>query len=228
MTSVLDNPIWNALTSGTEKYSQGNDRVRYMNRSMGLFVGFQSYSEAAWSDLDKWFSQGDSIILFTTGEQAIPKSWIIKLKRPIAQMVFEGDTALPPDAHGKAVPLSKANVPAMLEITALTNPGPFFAKTIELGYYEGIFEGEKLVAMTGQRLHPDPYVEVSAVCTHPDFVGKGLAAELLRNQIRCILAESKIPFLHVNRDNYGAIRLYEKLGFKRRREMRVYFLEKAI
>lgn len=226
MPPVLDNPIWNALNSGSKDHAWGNDRVRYMHRDKGLFVGFDSYNGAAWADLDDWFHKGDSIILFTRGEVTIPMCWNIKLQRAISQMVFGSKEAPGPEENPRSVPLSAGNVPAMLALTSLTNPGPFFIKTIELGYFEGIFQEGRLAAMTGQRLHPDPYVEVSAVCTHPDFLGKGFATELVRNQIRCILGESKIPFLHVYPDNYGAIRLYEKLGFSLRREMRVYFLEK--
>lgn len=227
MTSVLDNPIWNALNSGSKDHARGNARVSYMQRDKGLFVGFDSYTSDAWADLDLWFHKGDSIILFTPGEVAIPESWTIKLQRPISQMVFDSTKASAPEDNPRSVPLSASNVPEMLALTALTNPGPFFTKTIELGYFEGIFQGGRLAAMTGQRLQPDPYVEVSAVCTHPDFLGNGFAAELVLNQIQCILGESKTPFLHVYPDNFGAIKLYEKLGFRLRKEMRVYFLEKA-
>ncbi len=227
MTSVLDNPIWNALTSGSAAHARGNDRVRYMDREKGLFVGFRSYSEDEWRDLDAWFTKGDSIILFTAEERVIPESWEVKIDKALSQMVLDPDAVLPQAGQTKARPLSETNVSAMLEITSLTNPGPFFQKTIELGFYEGIFEGNRLAAMVGQRLRPDPYVEISAVCTHPDFLGKGYAATLLRNQIEKILKESKTPFLHVFPDNVRAIQLYERLGFRARREMRVYFLKKA-
>ncbi len=227
MASVLDNPIWHALNSGSKDHSRGNHRVRYMQRDKGLFVGFRSYTEAAWADLEGWIDEGDSIILFTPGEVAIPAPWSTKFHRPISQMVFDSKEVPPPEKHPRSVPLSAADVPAMSSLTSLTNPGPFFAKTIELGYFGGIFQEGRLAAMTGQRLRPDPYVEVSAVCTHPDFLGRGFASELVRNQVRSILDESKIPFLHVHRDNYGAVRLYGKLGFSLRREMRVYLLEKG-
>lgn len=227
MSSILENPVWNALNSGTKKYSQGNDRVRYMQRDKGLFVGFKSYHDEEWRDLEKWFSPGSPIILFTPGETTIPKSWAVKMQRPIAQMIYESTEIPAPTEKQRAVPLTDKDIPAMLALTSLTNPGPFFSKTIELGYFEGIFDGNSLVAMTGQRLQPDPFVEVSAVCTHPDHLGNGFAAELVRNQIRKILGESKTPFLHVYPDNFGAIRLYEKLGFRLRKEMRVYFLEKT-
>lgn len=227
MPSPLDNPVWNALISGSKQHSLGNDQVRYMQRDKGLFVGFQTYRDQEWEDLEKWFSKGSPIILFTPGEITIPESWQVKMQRPISQMVYDSAEIPTPEEKPMAIHLLDKNIPAMLDLTALTNPGPFFSKTIELGYFEGIFEEGNLVSMAGQRLHPDPFVEISAVCTHPKSLGNGFAGELIRNQIRRILGESKVPFLHVYPDNFGAIKLYEKLGFKLRKEMRVYFLEKT-
>ena len=86
--------------------------------------------------------------------------------------------------------------------------------------------GDKLVAMAGQRLQPDPYTEISAVCTHPDHTGRGYGAGLVDSQISRILAASRTPFLHLNTDNTSAYKLYEKLGFQLRRPMRVYVLER--
>ncbi len=227
MSAILDHPIWNALNTGSRIHAEGNDCVRYLQRDKGQFVGFRTYGDEEWQDLEGWFSVGDPIILFTPGDVAIPSAWKVMFQRPISQMVFDGKVL--PDAPDspRAVPLTEANVPEMIALTRLTNPGPFFSKTIELGRYEGIFQDGRLAAMTGQRLKPSPFVEVSAVCTHPDCLGKGFGAELIRNQIQYILEEGKVPFLHVYPDNYGAIRLYERMGFKLRREMRVYFLEKA-
>ncbi|GAB3225945.1 GNAT family N-acetyltransferase [Algoriphagus aestuariicola] len=227
MSIILDNPIWNALTTGSKIHAEGNDCVRFMQRDKGQFVGFRTYRDEEWQDLEEWFSVGDPIILFTPGDVAIPSTWKVMFQRPISQMVFDGKVLPEALDSPRAVPLTEANVPEMISLTRLTNPGPFFSKTIELGRYEGIFQDGRLAAMSGQRLNPSPFVEVSAVCTHPDFLGKGFGAELIRNQIQYILEEGKTPFLHVYPDNYGAIRLYERMGFKLRREMRVYFLEKA-
>ena len=52
------------------------------------------------------------------------------------------------------------------------------------------------------RLH-----EISAVCTHPTHVGRGLGARLLAAQAARIHAAGEIPFLHVRSDNAGAIGL---------------------
>jgi len=79
--------------------------------------------------------------------------------------------------------------------------------------------------MTGQRLHPGNYAEVSAVCTHPDHLGKGYATALLQHQLTLICHQGKIPFLHVRADNERAIAVYERLGFRLRGAMHFYFMK---
>ena len=117
------------------------------------------------------------------------------------------------------VPLTDEHITQMLELTALTKPGPFFSKTILFGNYFGIFVDGRLAAMTGQRMHPVPYLEVSAVCTHPDFRGHGYAKALMLHVMKIILDNSFIPFLHVLTSNTTAIQLYESIGFRTRRKI---------
>ena len=121
-------------------------------------------------------------------------------------------TSLRPPAHHNQ-PLHPHHNPQMLSLTKLTNPGPFYDRTIEFGNYHGIFEGDQLVAMAGQRMHLGNYIEVSAVCTHPDHLGHGYATALILHLVKLIRAQSAIPFLHVRTDNAGAIKLYKTLGF---------------
>jgi predicted GNAT family acetyltransferase len=104
----------------------------------------------------------------------------------------------------------------MIELTALTKPGPFSTRTHELGTYFGIREGGKLVAMAGERLKVPGYTEVSAVCTHPEHTGKGYARVLMIEVMRGIRQRGETPFLHVRQDNERAIALYERLGFIKR------------
>jgi predicted GNAT family acetyltransferase len=124
------------------------------------------------------------------------------------------------------VPLDKHFAAEMVELAKLTKPGPFGLRTIEFGHYYGIFDQDKLVAMTGQRLHPQQYTEVSAVCTHPDHLGKGFASALVQHQVQLILQQGKTPFLHVREDNSRAIALYERLGFSISRNMNFYFMRR--
>jgi predicted GNAT family acetyltransferase len=143
----------------------------------------------------------------------------------VLQMVCEAAARLA-EANEQIVPLGEEHIPAMLVLTKLTNPGPFAQRTIDFGHYKGIFDGGKLVAMAGQRLNPLPYAEVSAVCTHPDYLGRGYAAQLLLNQVHRIKAASEIPFLHVLSSNQRAINLYKSLGFATRKEISIYIIQK--
>ena len=65
------------------------------------------------------------------------------------------------------VSLGVVDVPEMLELVRLTNPGPFDERTLKLGDYVGVRDAGVLVAMAGQRLHFTGWTEVSAVCTLP-------------------------------------------------------------
>jgi predicted GNAT family acetyltransferase len=113
--------------------------------------------------------------------------------------------------------LGAPDSPDMVALTALTKPGPFGTRTHELGAYIGIrFQG-KLIAMAGERLKIPGYTEVSAVCTHPDHLGKGYARILMSEIMRRIRDRGETPFLHVRRDNSRAIALYERLGFQARK-----------
>ena len=120
-------------------------------------------------------------------------------------------------ALGERVPeilaLGDADVPEMLELTALTNPGPFLERTIEMGDYVGIRDGATLVAMAGERFRVPGWTEISAVCTAPTHRGQGLATRVLRAVAAGIEARGEGVFLHVVSTNAGAIRLYESLGF---------------
>jgi predicted GNAT family acetyltransferase len=111
-------------------------------------------------------------------------------------------------------------------LVKLTKPGPFGKRTIDFGYYHGIFDHGQLVAMTGQRLHAENYTELSAVCTHPDHLGKGYATALMKHQLQIILTHSQKPFLHVREDNERAIAVYDRLGFVVSGPMNFYFLKK--
>ena len=107
----------------------------------------------------------------------------------------------------------------------LNRPGPFRPRTIELGNYYGIYEDGALVAMAGERLQTPEFTEVSAVCTHPDARGRGLAAALSHRVATGILARGQTPILHVAQANVGARRVYERLGFVVRRDLEFVAVE---
>ncbi|HEX2532437.1 MAG TPA: GNAT family N-acetyltransferase [Chitinophagaceae bacterium] len=223
MNEILDNPIWHALNTGNRAFATGTGPVRYIRRDVGFFAGLQTNSPSELRTLHGLLPPDSRVILFTPERITVPSGWKLVLEKDLFQMICR-EPVLLNEEDGGLVPLEEKDVPAMLELTARTNPGPFLPRTIDFGHYEGIFQGAELVAMTGQRLLPDPYTEISAVCTHPGHTGKGYAARLIRSQLARIRAEGRIPILHVYPDNYGAVKLYEKLGFTVRKQIVVYAL----
>jgi len=225
MPHPLDNPIWNALNTGSAKFSHGNEHCRFIDPKMGFFAGLSSYEQ---EDLDRLYAAclpGQRVILFTSGYLPLTQDWLVLNDHELLQMVHNSNPSLE-DAGERITKLEEKDIPAMLELTAMTKPGPFISRTIDFGGYFGIFEGEKLISMAGMRLSPDIFVEISAVCTHPDFLGKGLSAKVVQHVMEEIHAVGKTPFLHVYPENAPAIKVYSKLGFQPRAMLRVYLLEK--
>ena len=145
----------------------------------------------------------------------------------LTQMVCEDPRSAPIElTRGEQFrPLTTADVPAMVDLATLTEPGPFRDRTIELGAFFGIFESGRLVAMAGERTHLPHFVEVSAVCTHPDARGRGYARMLISTVMDEIRQRGKTPFLHSFAHNASAIRVYESLGFIQRRTFELAVLK---
>lgn len=173
--------------------------------------------------LRKYF-QADSSRCFSKREPDPPSGWAIQYSAEMYQMIYEtpvrgaetGATRnLPRNATHDAIrELTPADVPEMLALTKLTEPGPFRPRTIELGGYLGIRDSGSLVAMAGERLQITGFTEVSAVCTHPEFRGRGYGNALVSAVASRIMRRGVTPILHVKADNITAVRLYERLGFK--------------
>jgi predicted GNAT family acetyltransferase len=118
-------------------------------------------------------------------------------------------------------PLGDRDAGAMLALATLTEPGPFFARTHQLGDFVGIEQDGRLLAMAGERMKPDGGTEISGVCTHPEARGRGYARALISAVATRILARGEVPFLHAYASNEGAIALYRALGFVLRREVQM-------
>jgi predicted GNAT family acetyltransferase len=155
-----------------------------------------------------------------------PAGLAIERQAPIIQMVLDAVIAqVGTEPHH--IVLGAPDVAAMLELTRLTRPGPFGPRTIEFGEYIGIRVEGALAAMAGERMRFGRFVEISAVCVDPGHRGKGYAAMLMTRLARRIQAQALTPILHVFADNAGAIALYEKLGFARRRTLQLTVLRAA-
>ncbi len=222
---ILHNPVFNALSSGDARFSNGTETVKYFDEAVSPFVGFVDQYENGFEELYHLLPPSRKILFAKPNPIDIPNGWKLKASIEGLQFVYEGKHQQA-DTFRKPVPLSHANVDEMIRLATLTKPGPFNRHTIDFGSYHGFFEDGKLIAMAGQRLHVYNYTEISAVCTHPDYLGRKYATALLQHQLNVILNNGQIPFLHVRADNERAIAVYEHLGFKVSRPMHFYFLEK--
>jgi predicted GNAT family acetyltransferase len=157
-------------------------------------------------------------------DDALPDGWSEARRFGVTQMIASDATGQP---DREAVVLAAADVPEMLELVAVTDPGPFFERTIVLGTYLGLRREGVLVAMAGERMHMDGWTEISAVCTLPAFRGQRFASRLVSDLIARIRARDERPFLHVMTSNAPAIAAYEALGFIARRTATITVLVRA-
>jgi len=211
--ALLDNPAYAALCGPHARFAQARGRARRYQPDIAPFLGLPSSPSAQdWRDAAQLLGPGTYAAVGHSGAE-LPDGWHAVDAFDVVQMIRERVSAVDcPDA----IPLGAADVPEMLELVARTEPGPFLARTIELGDYLGMRCDGALVAMAGERFRLDGWTEISAVCTHPDHRGRGLASQLTRALIARIQLRSQRAFLHVLAANTGAIRIYEHLGFRAR------------
>lgn len=225
MDHILDNPAFNALNTGNKELSKGAGQARYFPADISPFAGLAENTPENFMLLYDTAPANAVFGFITPTEIDFPDPWKALQRMDVLQLVCETPVRRS-ETDEQIVSLGEEHIPAMLALTKLTNPGPFAQRTIDFGHYKGIFDGDKLVAMAGQRLNPSPYAEVSAVCTHPDYLGRGYAAQLILNHVHRIKAASGIPFLHVLSSNTRAINVYQSLGFVIRKEISIYVIKK--
>jgi ribosomal protein S18 acetylase RimI-like enzyme len=214
--NLLDNPVWHALTGPHRSHAIGSGLARHYPRDVAPFSAIAEPTEAAYADLSADLPANAEARLFRPSVEALPDGWEELDRFPMLQMVASGGSN---GSDSAASLLSMADIAAMMDLVAATKHGPFGPRTPLLGRYAGIWHGDRLVAMAGERLRAPGHVELSAICVHPEARGKGYAAALTRRLMGLAFEGGEVPFLHVRRDNVGAIALYKRLGFETRREL---------
>jgi predicted GNAT family acetyltransferase len=217
MPHLLDRPVWNALTTRQRDLAAGDPtRALRFRPEHNLFAAAGDPSGAALRSLTELIGNG-VVGMVEADEWPLPPGTTGERRPTIHQMVAESIVPGDPVDH---LELGDADAPEMLALARLTDPGPFFERTHRLGGFVGLRHEGRLIAMAGERMKVPGFTEVSAVCTHPDHRGRGLAGALMRVVAQRILARGDTPFLHSYAANTGAVRLYETLGFRFRAEMR--------
>ncbi len=220
--SELDNPAWAALTGRHAHLASGDGAVRRYPADVSPFSAVES--PAALAALAELMPEGDVAVLWAPDELEAPDGVELVMRFDCLQMVALDFR--PAEVDEAADVLGLGDAQEMQDLAILTKPGPFGLRTPDMGHYVGVHHDGKLVAMAGERMKPAGFTEISAVCVHPDHLGRGHARKLMSIIGKRIVVDGRVPFLNVLPENFGAIKLYESLGFTPRHMMKVHLLKK--
>jgi ribosomal protein S18 acetylase RimI-like enzyme len=218
--------IWQALTTRQSEFAEAFGNARRFQREVTSLCAFPAPTPQNYADLAALAGPGGTVALFLDETYAGRDGWTVVADAPLLEMVSHSAPAQAQSAFN-LIELGPADSPEMVNLSTLTKPGPFGSRTHELGTYLGIRHEGKLVAMAGERLKVPGHTEVSAVCTHPEHIGKGYAQALMTEIMHRIFARGETPFLHVREANTRAVGIYEKLGFRTRVRQHVVVLRKT-
>jgi ribosomal protein S18 acetylase RimI-like enzyme len=235
----LDNPGWAALTTEHAALAEVEGPARRYPADVSFWAAIDAFTPAAWDGLHRLVGDGGTAVLARVAFADPPPGWQHADLGTGLQMVLADPAPLAAAAtrlggdEGRSGPavgdgtggvtirrLGADDVPAMTALIELTKPGPFYRRTIEMGTYLGAHDATgRLVAVAGERLHLGGHTEISAVCTHPDARGRGLASRLTVALATDIVERGETPILHVT-DGNPARGMYERLGFRVRTTLR--------
>ena len=219
----IDRPIWSALGTMHAGFSAGGDQARRYMPRFNVFGSARDDSKAAQAALAGLIKPGERLVILQAPPIVVPPGFKTVLAAMGVQMVATRDLRQEAAAHGLDV-LTDDDAPEMLALARMTEPGPFVEQTHRLGRFLGVRSEGALIAMAGERFRMPGFTEVSAVCTHPDHRGRGLARLLSTAVAAHIQARGDVPFLHAWAINRPAIRLYEMLGFSLRTNVHIAML----
>ena len=224
MASELDNPFWSSLQTLHRALAlQEGEAARYPPE-FAPFLGVARADADTDGALASLVAVGEGVLLLGVAPARVPDGFELEAFADLAQMtcaqpleVIDGP---------EVIELSEAHREDVLALTALVYPHYFRARTMALGRYLGIYQEGRLAAMIGERLGTHATREVSAICTHPDYNGRGYARRLTAMLTNDLLAHGNLPFLHVSHQNPRALQLYERLGYRHRRDIGFWSLQR--
>jgi ribosomal protein S18 acetylase RimI-like enzyme len=222
MSHILDRPAWSALTSVHADLAEGNNLALRYPPSIVPFAAAIDTQPKSLTALSNLLGEGEALAIFEAGPLTIPAELTVLVESKGVQMVAQQPHEQIIDS--RIAPLTEADAADMLELALLTKPGPFTLRAQMLGTFWGVKVDDRLVAMAGQRMRQPGYAELSGLCTHPDFQGRGLGKLLFRYVAGEISARGDTVYLHAYASNTQAIALYQTLGFRLRAEMNIAFL----
>lgn len=221
---LLDNPIWESLVSRHRSLALREGDVARYPAEVAPFLGVPVEGIDAAAAVESLVPLGDTALLLGPVPSA-PHGWELKQLAKLAQMVCP--VRMEEVDGPEIIELSEPHRGDVLALTALVYPHYFRTRTTDLGRYFGIYRDGRLAAMAGERMGMQGYTEISAICTHPDFSGHGYARRLLAWLSNDNLDRGRTPFLHVSQQNQRALQLYERNGYRIRREIAFWSLRRV-
>lgn len=226
ITRAFDRPVWASLTS-SPGLAEGGDLAKRYRRDVNLFASARDDGDdnclAALADL---VAEGESVFVLQAQPIPVPRGMVAHRRAQGVQMLATRPIAAE-SGTAEVLALGDADAAEMLALARLTEPGPFLSRTHAMGRFVGIRAEGVLVAMAGERMRFAGGTEVSGVCVHPNFRGRGFARRLSSVVAHAIQQRGEQPFLHTWTTNEPAIALYESLGFHIRTEVQVAVLGRA-
>jgi ribosomal protein S18 acetylase RimI-like enzyme len=204
--SELDNPFWWSLRTRHRAIARGTGEWARYPPEYAPFLGVAHHGVDVRDALDV----GEQVFLLGIAP-GVPQGWHLHAFPALAQMICT--TPIKVVEGPDIIALGDPHRADVLALTALVYPHYFRERTMDLGRYFGIYQDGRLAAMIGERLGTNAHQEVSAICTHPDYLGRGYARRLTATLSNQILQQGRLPFLHVSHENARAKQLYEQLGY---------------
>lgn len=220
MTSLeekLKNPVWYSLQETHKKFLITHHDVHFYDPDICIFGAFYDTSKTSIA-LNEYGRTVEKFFLVSENQTAEIDTNTTVLKKKISgcQMVLENLIDI--ETTEEIVVLTEKHIDEIYDLIWLVMPGFYRKNGFKMGKFFGIFKNGKLIAISGQRMQADDFIEISSVVTHPDHTRKGYAIQLITHTTKEILKENKLPILHTNKGNV-AISLYEKIGYKLTRDM---------
>jgi GNAT superfamily N-acetyltransferase len=218
---LFANPVWHALRSKHRKLAQcAGDACRYPG-DVVPFAAIRVPSAGPMLALRSLFEPSESVWII--GKEYADVPGLVRAETLECLQMSLPNSIVVPDTDTEIVPLSDANADEMVALTTLAFPGFFRQRTCEMGSYYGVRSPSgELIAMGGERLKLDGFTEISGVCTHPAFRGRGLAGAIIWQLAREHRNEGVVSWLHVASTNRRAAELYLRMGFKEIRKVTLH------